>query len=48
MCFVMISWSQNVEINPKLCYMDTGSLIVKDVAKDPATRFNTSNYELES
>ena len=39
----------------KLCYMDTGSVIVyiktddiyKDIAEDVETRFDTSNYELD-
>ena len=39
----------------KLCYMDTNSFIVyikrddiyKDIAKYVATRFDTSNYELD-
>ena len=39
----------------KLCYMDTDSLIVyikiddiyKDIAEEPETRLDTSNYELE-
>ena len=32
----------------KLCYMDTGTLIVKGIAKDLETRFDISSYELES
>ena len=39
----------------KLCYMDTGSIIVytktgdiyKDIAEDVETRFDTSNYALD-
>ena len=43
------------EENPKICYMDTDSLIVhvktngiyKDIAEDVETRFDTSNFDLD-
>ena len=45
----------NYGANAKICYMDTDRLIVhvktddiyKDIAEDPETRFDTSNFEID-
>ena len=49
--YVKLKYDKNV----KLCYMNTGSLIVhvktediyKDIAEDVETRFDASNFELD-
>ena len=50
----MITWNQNVEKKPKLCYMDADSFIVnietdynyKDTVEDVETKFDALNHEL--